>query len=288
MNLVTFIHQDAVRTGALLDRDGRRCVLDLNRARPAIPADMIAFLEAGQTAMQAAQDALVGPTHASALQPESDVTLLAPVPRPGKIICLGHNYHDHAGGALPEYPTFFSKYASTVIGPGQPIVLPRLSSQVDNEAELACVIGRRARHVAQDRALEHVAGYTIFNDVSARDFQKRSSQWMMGKTFDTFGPMGPALVTADAIPDPGSLDIRLRVNGVLVQHSNTRHFIFSIPFLIAYLSQVMTLEPGDLISTGTPGRLGDFRENPIFMKPGDQVSIEIEKIGSLTNSFVAE
>jgi len=223
--------------------------------------------------------------------PLAELDLLAPVPRPGKIICMGHNYHDHSGlavGELPEYPTFFSKYANTVIGPNRPVVLPRISKLVDNEAELACIIGRRARHVSEAEALDHIAGYTIFNDVSGRDFQKRTSQWMMGKTFDTFGPMGPALVTADEIQDPGNLELSLTVNGQEIQHSNTRHFIFSIPFLIAYLSEVMTLEPGDLLSTGTPARLGDFREHPIYMQPGDEVCIEIEKIGELRNTFVSE
>lgn len=167
-------------------------------------------------------------------------------------------------------------------------MLPRLSDEVDNEAELACVIGRRARHVPEAEALAYVAGYTIFNDVSARDYQKRTSQWMMGKTFDTFGPMGPALVTADEIPDPSGLDLSLAVNGQEVQRSNTRSFIFSIPFLIAYLSQVITLEPGDLISTGTPGRVKAFRDRRVFMKTGDEVSIHIDKIGVLTNPFVAE
>jgi acylpyruvate hydrolase len=293
MKLVTFMSQGAVRVGALISRGGLPWVLDLNRAQPHLPPGMTAFLEVGEAAMQAAQAAIStihdSPTHAEpALLPESEVHLLAPVPRPGKIICLGHNYHDHSGGTLPDYPTFFSKYANTVIGPGHPVVIPRLSQQVDNEAELACVIGKRARHIAQDQALGCVAGYTIFNDVSARDYQKRSSQWMMGKTFDTFGPMGPALVTRDEIADPGALEIMLTVDGLEVQHSNTRNFIFSIPFLIAYLSQVMTLEPGDLISTGTPARVGNFRDNPRFMKPGDEARIRIEKIGELANPFVAE
>ncbi len=296
MKLVTFAHRGAAHIGALLSLNGRPYVFDLHRAQP-LPTDMIALLEAGDGALRAAQH-LVGAIYESPLQaaveaciPEADVTLLAPVPRPGKIICLGHNYRDHSGRPgqeRPEYPTFFSKYANTVIGHRQPVVIPRLSSQVDNEAELACVIGKHTRHVAEDQALGCVAGYTIFNDISARDYQKRSSQWMMGKTFDTFGPMGPALVTADEIPDPGNLELILTVNGQEVQHSNTRNFIFSIPFLIAYLSEVMTLEPGDLISTGTPGRVGAFRDHPAFMKPGDEARIWIETLGELVNPFVAE
>jgi len=204
---------------------------------------------------------------------------------------MGHNYHDHsakAEGELPEYPTFFSKYTNTVIGPGQPIVLPRISDRVDNEAELGCIIGKRARHITEEQALDYIVGYTIFNDVSARDYVKRSSQWMMGKTFDTFGPMGPALVTTDEIPEPDNLELILTVNDQEVQHASTRNFIFSIPFLISYLSEVMTLDPGDLLSTGTPSRLGSFRDNPIYMKPGDEVRIQFEKIGELYNPFVAE
>lgn len=290
MRLVTFVHQSRTRIGVLSAREGQQGVLDLQRAQPQLPTDMMAFLEGGATALEAARSA-VASAPAEAWLPEAGVTLLAPVPRPGKILCMGHNYHDHSGlavGELPEYPTFFSKYANTVIGPGQPIVLPRVSEQVDNEAELACVIGRRARHIPEGQALDCVAGYTIFNDVSARDFGKRSSQWMMGKTFDTFGPMGPVLVTTDEIPDPGNLELSLTVNGQEIQNSNTRHFIFSIPFLIAYLSEVMTLEPGDLLSTGTPARLEAFRDNPIYMKPGDEVRVQIEKIGELRNTFVAE
>lgn len=290
MKLVTFVHQGDTRIGVLLNSKGQQVVIDLHRAQPQLPTDMIGFLEAGEEALDAARTAIAS-APADTWVPEAELTLLAPVPRPGKIICMGHNYHDHSGldaGELPEYPTFFSKYANTVIGPGQPIILPRISQRVDNEAELACIIGRRTRHVSEVKALDAVAGYTIFNDVSARDYQKRSSQWMMGKTFDTFGPMGPALVTTDEIPDPGDLELLLAVNGQEIQHSSTRHFIFSIPFLIAYLSQVMTLEPGDLLSTGTPARLGNFRDNPIYMKPGDEVRIRIEGIGELRNFFVVE
>ena len=210
--------------------------------------------------------------------------------QPGKIVCLGHNYFDHMGIGKtepPEYPTFFCKTANTVIGPGQAIVIPRVTSQVEYEAELAVVIGKRARHVAQAHALEFVAGYTIFNDVSARDYQKRTSQWMIGKSFDTFGPMGPALVTADEIRDPHCLELSLTLNGLEMQRTNTGNMIFSIPFVIAYLSAVMTLEPGDVISTGTPAKTELARSLPPFMKPGDTVRIAVEKIGELVNIVVA-
>jgi acylpyruvate hydrolase len=290
MKLVTFEYQDSISIGALIQIEDAGLILDLHKADPRLPADMIEFLKAGEAALSIAGDLIKSPP-ADAVIPETGVTLLAPIPRPGKIICLGHNYHDHsakAEGELPEYPTFFSKYSTSVTGPGQSIILPRNSREVDNEAELACIIGKHALHVTEEKAEDYIAGYTIFNDVSARDYVKRSSQWMLGKTFDTFGPMGPTLVTADEIPEPGSLELILTVNDQKIQHGNTGNFIFSIPFLIASLSEVMTLEPGDLISTGTPGRLGDFRDNPVFMKPGDEVRIRIEKIGVLSNTYTAD
>jgi acylpyruvate hydrolase len=289
MKLVTFVYKDTIGIGALVEKEGVKYVLDLHKACPQLPADMISFLETGEPALSAVQDA-VKQMSPNALIPEKEIKLLAPVPGPGKIICLGHNYYDHsakASGEKPEYPTFFSKYSNTVIGTEQNIILPRVSKQVDNEAELGCIIGSRARCVKESRAMDYVAGYTIFNDVSARDFVKRSSQWMMGKTFDTFGPMGPALVTKDEIPDPGNLELILSVNDQEIQHGNTSNFIFSIPFLVSYLSEVMTLEPGDLISTGTPSRIGNFRDNPVYMNPGDEVRIRINKIGELHNTFTA-
>ncbi|KAB8145685.1 fumarylacetoacetate hydrolase family protein [Chloroflexia bacterium SDU3-3] len=290
MRLVTFSHQDVVRIGLLITQGQGSALLDLAAACPELPRTMQGLLAAGEPAMRAARAALAeAPAHARLALAE--VALLAPLPRPGKIICIGHNYTDHsamAPGELPEYPTFFSKYSTCVIGPGQPIVLPRVSQQVDNEAELAVVIGRAGRFIREQDALEHVAGYTIFNDVSARDYQRRTTQWMMGKTFDTFGPMGPALVTRDELADVANLTLSLRVNGREVQRGSTSGWIFALPFLIAYLSEVMTLEPGDLISTGTPSRVGEFRERPAFMRPGDQVQIEIEGIGVLENSAAAQ
>lgn len=287
MQLVTFWNQGQSRLGARVVRDDRRYVIDLHAAQPDLPEELIAFLNAGEPALRLAQQAVsAAPDHA--LRPEAEVRLLAPVLRPGKIICLGHNYFDHMGLGRtepPEFPTFFCKTGNTLIGTGEPIVLPGVSEQVDYEAELAVIIGRRARHVSLDRALECVAGYSIFNDVSARDYQKRTSQWMIGKSFDTFGPFGPALVTTDEIPNPHELELTLKLNDLERQHTNTRHMIFSIPRLIAYLSEVLTLEPGDVISTGTPAKLNG---EPIFMKPGDTVAIRIEKIGELINPVVAE
>jgi acylpyruvate hydrolase len=290
MKLVTFMHKGITRIGVLVEKEEQQYVLDLNKAHSQLPTDMIAFLEAGKKALSTVKD-FVKSAPKNAIIPKAEITLLAPVPRPGKIILLGHNYFDHsakAKGEVPEYPTIFSKYANTVIGTGQSIVLPRVSEQVDNEAELGCIIGKRARNVKQEHAFDYVVGYTIFNDVSARDYGQRCSQWMLGKTFDTFGPMGPALVTKDEIPEPDKLELILTVNDQKIQHGSTRNFIFPIPFLISYLSEVMTLEPGDIISTGTPSRLGEFRDNPIYMKPGDEVRIKIDKIGELCNTFVAE
>ncbi|HZY41663.1 MAG TPA: fumarylacetoacetate hydrolase family protein [Anaerolineae bacterium] len=285
MQLVTFAHQRQSRLGVRLVHEGRRYVIDLHAAQPDLPGEMIAFLNAGEQALRLArQTAAAAPDRA--LRPEGDVRLLAPVLRPGKIICLGHNYFDHMGQGNeipPEHPTFFCKTVNTIIGTGQAIVLPKISQQVDYEAELAVVMGRSARQVSPAQALEYVAGYTIFNDVSARDIQKRSSQWMLGKSFDTFGPLGPALVTTDEIPDPHTLELSLTHNDLERQHTNTRHMIFSIPMLIACLSEVMTLEPGDVISTGTPARINGEPGVPIFMKPGDTVTIRIEKIGELIN-----
>jgi acylpyruvate hydrolase len=251
---------------------------------------MISFLEAGDEAYTLAERALAAAPLKAILDLDT-VTLKAPIPRPGKIICIGLNYRDHAAESnkpVPEYPAVFSKYPNVVIGPAEAIVIPKLTSQVDYEAELAVVIGRWAKHVAESEALDYVAGYTPFNDVSARDYQKRTSQWTIGKTFDTFGPMGPALVTADEIPDPHNLNLRLTIGDELLQSSNTRNLIFSVNHLIAYLSAVMTLEPGDLISTGTPGGVGAARQPQRFLQPGEVVRVEIEGLGILANPVVAE
>jgi 2-keto-4-pentenoate hydratase/2-oxohepta-3-ene-1,7-dioic acid hydratase in catechol pathway len=290
MKLVTFEQDGTTRIGALRTQDGRQMVVDLNRVQPRLPADMNQFLEGGAATQAQAEEVLATVQAADELDVAS-VGLKSPIPRPGKIICVGLNYKDHAAEAnldIPEYPTIFSKYANTVIGPGQPIVIPKVTQQVDYEGELAFVIGQRARYVAQEEGLAYVAGYLPFNDVSARDFQMRTSQWTIGKTFDTFAPMGPALVTADEIPDPHNLDIRVTIGNEVLQASNTRHLIFSIPQLVAYLSQVMTLEPGDVVSTGTPSGVGFARKPPRFLRPGDVVQVEIEGLGTLANPVVAE
>jgi acylpyruvate hydrolase len=222
--------------------------------------------------------------------PMSDTSFLPPILRPGKIVCLGHNYRHHIaemGRNLPDYPVIFAKFANTLIGHRQPIVLPQVSSMVDYEAELAIVIGRGGRDIAPEAAFDAIAGYTIFNDISVRDYQRRTIQWLQGKTFDGTGPVGPAIVTADEIADPQALDITLRLNGEVMQHSNTSDFIFDIPTIISYLSQIMTLEPGDLIATGTPSGVGFARDPQVFLRPGDVVQVAIDGLGVLENPVVA-
>jgi acylpyruvate hydrolase len=286
VRLVSFSRDGGTRVGAEICGAGRTDILDLDRAEPSLPKDMIALLEAGDPAIALARDAVGRADERHVVS--GPVSLLAPVPRPGKIICIGHNYHGHTGATPPSYPDVFAKFSNVVIGPGEPIVVPRQTEQVDYEAELGVVIGKRARHVSEDRALDHVAGYTTFNDVTARDYQKRQSQWTIGKTFDTFGPMGPALVTTDEVGDVGALDVTLWVNGEERQHANTRDLIFSVPFLVSYLSDVMVLEPGDLIATGTPSGTGSSMRPQVFLRAGDEVTIRISKLGELTNPVAAE
>ncbi len=213
---------------------------------------------------------------------------MAPVPNPQKVICIGLNYADHAaesGAAVPEEPVVFNKFPTALRGHMEPIELPSVSSQVDYEAELVAVIGRGGRNIPRATAMEHVAGFCCGHDVSARDWQlnRPGGQWLMGKTFDWFAPVGPELVTRDEVGDPSHLDIALRLNGETMQQSNTRQLIFDIPQLIAHLSTVCTLSPGDLLFTGTPPGVGVARKPPIFLQPGDVVEIEIEHVGTLKN-----
>ena len=217
--------------------------------------------------------------------------LAAPIPRPPKVICIGLNYRDHAEESklpVPEVPTVFAKFPTAVIGPEQPIVLPKASTRPDYEAEFAVVIGRGGRYIPEAQWRDYVFGYTMMNDVSARDFQMATTQWMMGKTFDTFAPIGPWIVTADEIEDPHSLDISMVLSGEVMQHSNTRNLIFGVPKLIAHLSSVFTLEPGDIIATGTPAGVGFVRTPPRYLKAGDECRVRVEGIGELVNPVVAE
>jgi 2-keto-4-pentenoate hydratase/2-oxohepta-3-ene-1,7-dioic acid hydratase in catechol pathway len=221
--------------------------------------------------------------------PLASARLRAPILRPNKITCVGLNYADHAreqGIEPPASPIFFLKSCNTISGPGDPIRLPSNSKQVDYEAEFAVVIGKGGRNIREDRAYEHVAGYMILHDVSARDLQFSDSQWFRGKSCDTFAPCGPWITTADEISDPHNLRIALTLNGQTMQDSNTSNLIFKVPYLVSYLSQSLTWEVGDIISTGTPPGVGVFRKPPVFLKAGDTASITVEGLGTLTNSVV--
>lgn len=219
-----------------------------------------------------------------------EARLCAPVPRPGKLICIGLNYRDHAietGMKIPESPVMFSKFATSVIGPEAAVKIPAGSTQPDYEAELAVVIGRVAKNVSRENAYQHVLGYCAFNDVSARDYQFGDGQWQRGKSCDTFAPMGPFVATRDEIADPHKLNIKLRLNGETMQSSNTEQLIFGIPEIIAFISSCITLEPGDVIATGTPPGVGVARKPPVFIKPGDRMEVEIDGLGVLANPVAA-
>lgn len=264
--------------------------VDVNAADPEMPATVRGLLELGLEWQRRAWAAL--PRGVVRHDP-SGVRLLAPVPDPRKIVCIGLNYRDHAaesGVPVPSEPILFSKYATALIGHAETIILPAVSQEVDFEAELVVVIGRGGRHIPRKRAFEHVGGYAVGHDVSARDWQlnKPGKQWMAGKTFDTFAPVGPVLVTPDEVPDPHKLGIRLRLNGQTMQDSSTSQLIFGVDELIAYLSRVFTLEPGDLIFTGTPPGVGMARKPPVWLKAGDTVEVEIDQLGTLRNSVAAE
>jgi 2-keto-4-pentenoate hydratase/2-oxohepta-3-ene-1,7-dioic acid hydratase in catechol pathway len=265
--------------------------IDLHATDAAFPPTLRQLLAGGSELLQHA--ARAGRRADAVRIPAASARLAAPIPDPQKIVCLGLNYRDHAAETntpIPREPVLFSKYATALIGNGDAIVLPAVSKEVDFEAELVIVIGKRGRHITEAAAPGHVAGYMIGHDVSARDWQlkKDGKQWMVGKTFDTFAPVGPELVTADEVGDPRSLGIRLRINGQTMQNSNTREMIFGVAAAIAYLSTVFTLEVGDLIFTGTPPGVGIARKPPVWLKANDVVEIEIDKLGILRNPVVAE
>ena len=259
------------------------------------PLDMVDLISRDREYVAAlarvtAAAASAAPPQPGLLTPLAGARLRAPIVRPPKITCVGLNYADHAreqGKEPPRIPVFFLKSGNTITGPGDPIRLPVNSNENDCEAELTVVIGRGGSRIPVERAWEHVAGYTILNDVSARDMQREDRQWFRGKSCDTFAPIGPWIVTPDEIPDPHALAISLTLNGQTLQDSNTSNLIHKIDYLISYLSQSLTWEPGDLIATGTPGGVGVFRTPPIFIKPGDVVSVSVEGIGTLTNPVVA-
>lgn len=285
MRLVSYQSSSGPRVAGV--RDG--VFVDLNQADAGLPHTMRSLLEQGPLALARAAAALA---KGQPFDPIG-VKLLAPVPDPEKVICIGLNYADHAaesGAAIPSEPVVFNKFPTSVRAHGDPIVLPAISRKVDYEAELVVVIGAGGRNITREKAFEHVAGYCCGHDVSARDWQleKPGGQWLLGKSFDSFAPFGPELVTTDEVSDPGVLDIALRLNGQSMQSSNTRQLIFSIDRLIAHISAVCTLKPGDVIFTGTPPGVGAARKPPVFLKAGDVVEIEIEKIGLLRNPVVAQ
>jgi acylpyruvate hydrolase len=262
-----------------------------------VPSDARGIIEGGAATRAAIDEALAefgGDTEAWSTSgravPLADVRLWAPVPDPQKIICLGRNYKAHAeeaGGEVPPAPELFVKFANTLVGHDWPIELPPISDEVDYEAELAVVIGDRCKDVQAADALSHVYGYSIMHDVSARDYQLRTSQWLAGKSMDTFGPFGPWIVTADEIPNPQTLQMRLTIGGEVLQDANTASMVFSVAEAIAFISSVMTLEPGDVISTGTPEGVGMARTPQRYLRNGDVVDITIDRIGTLSNPVKA-
>jgi 2-keto-4-pentenoate hydratase/2-oxohepta-3-ene-1,7-dioic acid hydratase in catechol pathway len=283
MKLVRYKHGDVVSIGAVVDET---TLVDLMLASNTGSCPMCAFLATGEEGIQHAEKVLAAPP-AEAKLPLDQVQLLAPVGDPNKIMCIGQNYRDHCeeqNQPIPERAILFSKYSTAINDPDGVIQLLAISDQIDYECELAVVIGTKGRNIPEAEAMSYVAGYLCANDVTARDIQKGDGQWVRGKSPDTFFPIGPYLVTADEIADPHDLNISLTLNGETMQKSNTSNLIFKIPFLISYLSQTMTLLPGDIISTGTPGGVGVFRKPPIFLKAGDTVSVTITGLGTLTNT----
>lgn len=288
MKLATCITQGQPRPAVLVE-DGLLDLWALYEAADLVPPlSLDALFQAGPTALDALRD-VVGRRAELGVAPVplAEAHLDAPLRNPRKLICIGLNYADHCreqNVPEPESPIVFVKFNTAINAPGAAITWPEgITGQVDYEAELAVVIGREARNVTAEDAYNYVAGYTIVNDISARDVQFSDKQWVRGKSFDTFCPMGPYLVTADEVDDPQNLAIQCRLNGAVMQDSNTYEMIFTIPTLIAFISRTCTLLPGDVISTGTPNGVGVFRDPPVFLKPGDTVEVEIEGLGTLTN-----
>ena len=280
MKLISYHQQGAVRLGVLA-ADG---VIDLNQAQPQVPADLGAALWQGVDLHAAAKAALASGAPRIAL---AGIEYAPPVPRPGKIICLGLNYYDHAkegGREKPDYPWFFFRGVTSLIAHGEAGIRPRVSERFDYEAELAVVIGKKARHLTQTNALDCVFGYSCFNDMSVRDYQKKTPQWTIGKNFDGTGGFGPVLVTADELP-PGAVGLKIqsRLNGQVMQNANTTDMIWGVAETIALLTECLTLEPGDVIIMGTPAGVGQARTPPVWMKHGDTIEIDIEQVGLLSN-----
>lgn len=285
MKLATLQTEQGAKVVSVMDQANKLTFFDIHAVDESLPRSLkgILSLEEGlerskQAALQAEQE-----------NKQITGTLLAPIPSPGKVLCIGLNYRDHAeetGMPFPDEPVCFSKFSSSVIGPLRPIRIPEIAKEVDYEAELVVVIGKSCRNVSKTDAPQYIAGYMNGHDVSARDWQigRPGGQWLLGKTADTFAPTGPYLVTADEIKDANSLPIKLTLNGEIMQDSNTDKFIFTVEEVIQFVSQFLTLEPGDIIFTGTPPGVGMARKPPIYLKPGDQAIIEIQGLGVLHNA----
>lgn len=275
MRFVTYTHGGETAVG--VRRDGG--------VVPAGYSDLVALMLDGERGLERVREA------AERGEPVEPERVLAPIPRPGKILCSGINYASHKqenpDAAFPDEPFFFSKLPSAVIGPGEPIVIPRPETQTDYEVELALVIGRTATRVSEADALGHVFGYTVLNDVSARDIQFKDNQITLGKGVDTFSPLGPEVVTVDEIPDPQQLHVASYLNGKQMQSSPASDMIFSPARLLEFLTAIVTLHPGDVVTTGTPAGVGAFRKPPVWMQPGDEITVEVDPIGRLTNPVVA-
>lgn len=289
MKLVTYKPRGAsAQLGVVVDEK----VINLSEASGGtLPNDMRTFLQMGDAALKAAKKVATKKNATEQGVPLEDVKLLSPITDPGKVVAIGLNYIDHikeSNAEVPKIPIMFTKYTSSIVGNGDEVRWdPKVSEKVDWEIELAVVIGKSAYRVGEDEAFDYVVGYTVCNDVSARDLQiEKGDQWIRGKSLDTFCPLGPCLVTKDEIADPHNLSLKTTVNGKVMQDSNTKELLFKIPYLISYLSQAFTLEPGDVIITGTPPGVGMGMKPPVYLKDGDVMTVEIEGIGALTNPCV--
>jgi acylpyruvate hydrolase len=287
MRLLAFDEGGTARLGVLLGQS----VVDLARAAPELPRDLVGLIHGGAGAMAAAAEA-ARRAKPEAMQAMAGLRFRLPIETAGKIICLGLNYVDHAaegGHAKPEYPSLFLRCNTSLVAHGEAIWLPKASSKLDYEAELVAVVGRRARHVKAVDALPYIAGYSCFNDGSLRDYQRKTSQWTIGKNFERTGGFGPWFVTADEVP-PGAagLSIQSRLNGKVMQNANTSDMIFPVAETVALLSECLTLEPGDLLVMGTPAGVGYARTPPVWMQPGDTIDIAIEGVGVLSNPIADE
>jgi 2-keto-4-pentenoate hydratase/2-oxohepta-3-ene-1,7-dioic acid hydratase in catechol pathway len=285
MRFVSFC--DALGPGLGALSSGGNDLHGFRQSDPKYPGDLVSLLRAGPAALAEAHQRLLSGERLDAVA----ITYLPPLPMPGKIICVGLNYADHSaesGFKQPDYPTLFARFASSLIGHRAPMIRPQISKQLDYEGEVVAVIGKKGRHIAKAKALEHIAGYSIFNEGSVRDYQFKAPQWTVGKNFDGTGAFGPAFVTADEVPSGArGLKIETRLNGETMQSASTDDMVFDVASLVSIISEAITLEPGDLIVTGTPAGVGLGRRPPLFMKPGDVCEVEVEGLGLLTN-FVAE